>query len=145
MWELDHKEDWALKNWCFWTVVLEKTRRVPWSARRSNQLIPKEISPEYSLKWLMLKLELQYFGHVIQRANSLEKTLMLGKIIGRRRSGWQRMRRLDDNINWMDMSEGDSEGQGGLACCNPWDCRGLDTTERLNNSNIVMKAKWKRE
>ena len=90
MWELDYEESWALKNWCFWTVVLEKTLEE--SARRSNQSILKEISPEYSLEGLMLKLKLQYFGHVMWRADSFEKTLMLGKIEGRRRRGWQRMR-----------------------------------------------------
>ena len=78
--------------------------RVPWIARRSNQPILKEISPEYSLEGLMLKLKLQYFGHLIQRADSFEKTLMLGKIEGRRRRGQQRMRWLDGIINSMDMS-----------------------------------------
>ena len=78
--------------------------RVPWTARRSNQLILKEINPEYSLEGLMLKLKLQYFGHLMQRANSLEKTLMLGKIEGRRRRGQQRMRWLDGITNSMDMS-----------------------------------------
>ena len=104
MWQLDHKESWALKNWCFWTVVLEKTLRVPWTARRSNQSTLKEISPEYSLEGLMLKLKLQYFGHLMWRTDSLKKTLMLGKIEGRRRRGRQRMRWLDGIINWMDMS-----------------------------------------
>ena len=84
MWELDYKESWALKNWWFWTVVLEKTLRVPWTARRSNQSILKEVSPEYSLEGLMLKLKLQYFGHLMWRADSLEKTLMLGNMrVGR--------------------------------------------------------------
>ena len=78
--------------------------RVPWTARRSNQSILKEISPEYSLERLMLKLKLQYFGHLMQRADSLEKTLMLGKIKGRRKRGQQRLRWLDSNTNWMDMS-----------------------------------------
>ena len=78
--------------------------RIPRTARRSNQSILKEISPEYSLEGLMLKLKLQYFGHLIRRANSLEKILMLGKIEGRRRRGWQRMRCLDDITNSMDMS-----------------------------------------
>ena len=78
--------------------------RVPWTARRSNQSILKEISPEYSLEGLMLKLKLQYFGHLMRRTNSLEKTLMLGKIEGGRRRGWQRMRWLDGIINSMDMS-----------------------------------------
>ena len=74
MWELDYKESWVPKNWCFWTVG------VPWTARRSNQSIPKEISPECSLEWLMLKLKLQYFGYLMWRTDSFEKTLMLGKI-----------------------------------------------------------------
>ena len=78
--------------------------RVPWTARRSNQSVLKEISPEYSLEGLMLKRELQYFGHQIRRANSLEETLMLGKIEGRRRRGQQRMRWLDGIIDPMDMS-----------------------------------------
>ena len=78
--------------------------RVPWTARRSNQSILKEISPEYSLKRLKLKLRLQYFGHLMQRADSFEKTLMLGKLEGRKRRGHQRMRWLDDITNSMDMS-----------------------------------------
>ena len=98
------KESWVLKNWCFWTVVLEKTLRVPWTARRSNQSILKEISPEYSLKGLILKLKLQYFGHLMWSANSLEKTLMMGKIESRRRRGWQRVSWLDGITNSMDMS-----------------------------------------
>ena len=90
MWELDYKESWALKNWCFWSVMLEKTR-VPWTTRRSNQSILKEITPEYSLEGLMLKLKFQFFGHLMQRTDSLEKTLFLGEIEGRRRTdnrGW---------------------------------------------------------
>ena len=78
--------------------------RVPWTARRSNQSILKEISPEYSLERLMLKLKFQYFGHLMQRTNSLEKTLMLGKIEGIRRRGWQRMRWLNDITDLMDMN-----------------------------------------
>ena len=78
--------------------------RVPWTARRSNQSILKEISPEYSLEGLMLKLKLQYFGHLMRRVDSLEKTLILGKIEGRRRRGWQRMRWLDGITDVMDMS-----------------------------------------
>ena len=103
MWELDHKEGWGPKNWCFWTVVLEKTLRVPWTARRSNQSVLKEISPEYSWKRLMLKLKLQYVGHLMQRADTLEKTLMLGKIEGRKRRGWRRMRWLDGIIDSRDV------------------------------------------
>ena len=77
--------------------------RVPWTARRSNQSILKEINPEYSLEGLMLKLKLQYFGHLMQRADSMEKTLMLGKTEGKWRRGWQRMRWLDSITNSMDM------------------------------------------
>ena len=105
MWELDYKESWAPKNWCFWTVVLENTpEKTPWTARRSNQSILKEIGPEYSLEVLMLKLKLQYFGHQMQRTDSLEKTLMLGKIEGRRRRGQQKMRWLDVITDSMEMS-----------------------------------------
>ena len=98
LWELGHKKRWVPKKGCFWTVVL----RVPGTARRSNKSILKEINPEYSLEGLMLKL--QYFGHLIWRVNSLEKTLMLTKIEGRGRSGWQRTRWLDGITDSMNMS-----------------------------------------
>ena len=87
MWELDYKESWVPKNWCFWTAMLERLLRVPQTTRRSNQSIRKEISPEYSLEGLMLKLKLQSFDHLMQRTGSLEKTLILGKVEGRRRRG----------------------------------------------------------
>ena len=103
MWELDYKESWAPKNWCFWTMVLEKTPASPWTARRSNQSILKETSPGCSLEGLMLRLKLQYFGHLMRRADSFEKTLMLGKIEGRRRREWQKMRLLDGITDSMDM------------------------------------------
>ena len=106
MWELDYKESWASKNWCFWTVVLEKTLKSLWIARKSNQSILKEISPKYSLEGLMLKLRLQYFGHLMWRTDSSEKTLMLGKIEGGRRRWWQKMRWLDGITDSMDMSLG---------------------------------------
>ena len=103
-WELDCEEVWALKNWCFWTVdVGEDSLIVPWTARRSNQSILKEINPGYSLEGLMLKLKLQYFGHLMWGDDSFEKTLMLGGIEGRRRRGWQRMRWLDGITDSMDM------------------------------------------
>ena len=104
MWELDHQEGWALNNWHPRTVVLTRLLRVLWTARRSNQSILQEINPEYSLEGLMLKLKLQYFGHLMQRTDSLEKPLMLGKIEGRRRRGQQRMIWLDSITDSMDMS-----------------------------------------
>ena len=97
----EHQKTDAFELW-YWRRLL----RVPWTARRSNQSILKEISPEYSLEGLMLKLKLQYFGHLMQRADLLEKTLMLGKIEGRRRRGQQRMRWLDGITDSMDMSLG---------------------------------------
>ena len=101
-WTRKKAERWridACELWCWWRLL-----RVPWTARRYNQSILKDISPEYSLEGLMLKLKLQCFGHLMQRTDSLEETLMLGKIEGRRRRGWQRMRWLDGIINSMDMS-----------------------------------------
>ena len=101
-WIIKKTECWridAFELWC-WRRLL----RVPWTARRSNQSILKEINPEYSLEGLMLKPKLQYFGHLMQRANSLGKTLMLGKIEGRKRKEWQRVRWLDGFTNSMDMN-----------------------------------------
>ena len=102
-WELNCKESWAPKNWYFWMWCWRRFLRVLWTAQRSNQSILKEISPEYSLAGLMLKLKLQYFGHLMWRTDSLEKTPLLGKTEGRRR-GQQRMRWLDDITHSMDMS-----------------------------------------
>ena len=107
MWELDCEESWALKNWCgekFELWCWRRLLRVPWTARRSNQSILKEISPGCSLEGLMLKLKLQYFGHLMGRVDSLEKTLMLGGSGGGRRRGRQRMRWLDGITNLMGMS-----------------------------------------
>ena len=101
-WTIKKAEHWgieAFEQWC-WRRLL----RVPWTARRSNQSILKEISPEYSLEGLMLKLKLQYFGHLMPRVDSLQKTLMMGKIEGRKRRGWQKMRWLDGIIDSVDMS-----------------------------------------
>ena len=110
----------AFKLWCWRRLI-----RVPWAARRSNQSILKEINPEYSLEGLMLKLKLQYFGHLMRRADSLEKTLMLGKIEGRRRRRWQRMRWLDFITNSMDRDS-------------PWGLEESDMTWRLNNKKTLI-------
>ena len=102
MWELNHEEWWAPKKWCFQTVCWRRLLRVPWAARRSNQSLLKEINTEYSLEGLMLKLKLQHFGHLMWRTNSLEKTLMLGKIEDEK--GWKRMRWWDGITNSVDLS-----------------------------------------
>ena len=120
-WTIKKAECWridAFEMWC-WRRLL----RIPWSARRSSQSIFKEINSEYSLEGLMLKLKLQYFGHLMHRANSLEKTLMLEKIESRRRRGRQRMRWSDGITNSMDMSLNElweKLREGSLVCCRPW-------------------------
>ena len=115
--EAEHRRTDGFELWC-WRRLL----RVPWTARSSNQSILNEISPGCSLEGLMLKLKLQYFGHLMRRVDSFEKTLMLGKIEGKRRRGRQRMRWLDGIIDSMDMglewTLGVGDGQGGLGCCN---------------------------
>ena len=103
MWELDYKESWVLKNWTFKLWYQRRLLRVPWTARRSNQSILKEISPGCSLEGLMLKPKLQYFGYLMSRADSFEKILMLEKIEGRRRRGRQRMRWLNGITDSVDM------------------------------------------
>ena len=151
-------ENWTIKKaehqmidsfelWC-----LRRLLRVPWTGRRSSQSILKEISPEYSLEGLMLKLKLQYFGHLMWRTDSLENTLMLGKNEDSRRRGWQRMKWLDGLTDSMDMSLRKLwvlVGQESLACCGPWDSKKSDTTEQLNcteerSSQVTTwKVKWK--
>ena len=140
-------ESWTVKKaerrriddfelWC-WRRLL----RVPWTARRSNWSIVKEISPGCSLEGLMLRLKLQYFGHLMQRVDSLEKTLMLGEIGGRRRRGRQRMRWLDGITDSMGMSLselGVGDGQRSLACCNSWGHKESDTTEWLNWTELIL-------
>ena len=109
MWEFDYKESWAPKNWCFWTVVLEKTLESPLDSKEIQPVCPKgDQSWVFLGRLLMLKLKLQYFGHLMQRTDSLGKTLMLGKIEGRKRRGRQRMRWLDGITDSMDT------GLGGL-------------------------------
>ena len=104
MWELDYKESWVLRNWCFWTVVLEKTLESPLDCKEIQPVHPKGNESWILLEGLMLKLKLQYFGHLRRITDSLEKTLMLGKIEGGRRRGWQRMRWLDGFTDSMDVS-----------------------------------------
>ena len=118
----------AFELWC-WRRLL----RVPWSARRSNQSILKEINPEYLLEGLMLMLKLQYFGHLMQRMDSFEKTLILGNIEGRRRRGRQRIgwhHRLNGHA--FEHALGFDDGQGTLVCCSPWGHKDSDKIERLN-------------
>ena len=122
----EHQGIDAFELWCW-----RRHLRVSWTARRPNRAILKEINPEYSLEGLMLNL--QYIGHLMQRADSLEKILMLGKIEGRRRRGRQRMRCLDGITNLLNGHEfeqtlADGEGQGGLTCCSPWGRKEWDTT-----------------
>ena len=121
----------AFELWCW-----RRPWRVPWTARRSNQSILKEINPEYSLEGLMLKLKLRYFGHLMRRANTLERPW-----------GWERWRAggEGDNRGWhhrlngheSEQTPGDGEGQGSLMCCSPWGCKELDTTEQLNNKEQI--------
>ena len=135
IWELVSKESRhqkidAFELWC-WRRLL----RVPWTARRSNQFILKEVSPEYSLEGLRLMLKLQYFGHLMQRADLFGKTLMLGKIEGRRRRARQWMRWLDsitDSMEWIWVTQRVGDGQWGLVCCGLSGHKESDTTEQLN-------------
>ena len=131
-WTIKKVEHWRIDAFelCCWRKLL----RVPWTARRSNQSILKDISLEYLLEWLMLKLKLQYFCHLMQRADSFEKTLMLGKIEGKRRRGQQRMTSLTQ-WTWVWVGSGVNDGQEGLVCCSPWVTKsqtGLSNWTELN-------------
>ena len=139
-WTIKKAECWRIDTFelCCWIRLL----RVPWTERRSKHFILKEIGPEYSLEGLMMKLKLQYSGHLMQSTDSFEKTLMLGKIEGGRRRGQQKMRWLDGITDSMDIV---GDGQGGLACCSPWNRKELDTTEWLNwtdASVLIPQLRW---
>ena len=143
MWEVDHKESTAPKNWCFWTVVLEKTLESSLDCKEIQPVHSKGNQSEYSLEGLMLKLKLQYFGHLMQRTDSLEKILILGKIEGGIKE-WQRMKWLDgitDSMDWVWVSSGVGDGQGSLACLQSMGLQivGHDWSIELNWS----KNEWK--
>ena len=137
-WELDNKKGWALKNWCLWTVVLEKTFESPLDSKEVKPVNSKGNQPWIFIGRTGLMLKLQYFGHLMQRTDSLEKTLMMGKIEGRRRRGRQR----NEMVGWhhrlngreFEQTPGDSGGQGSLPCCSPWGSKKSDITEWLNNN-----------
>ena len=132
--ESEHQRIDAFKLWC-----CRRLLKVLWTATRSNKSILKEISPEYSLEELMLKLRLQYFDHLIQRTDTLEKDADAGKDWGQQ----EKKMTEDEMVGWhhwhngheFEQAPGDSEGQGRLACCHPWGLKKSDTTEQLNNSN----------
>ena len=134
----EHRRIDAFELWCW-----KRPLRVPWTARRYNQSILKEISPEYSLEGL--KLKLQYFGHLMRRTDSFEKTLMLVKIEGGQRRGWQRMRWLAGITNSVDMNLSklwELVMQWSLACCSPWGHKERDTTKRLNWTVWIIYTFW---
>ena len=134
MWELDHKKGWAPNNWCFWVQVLKKTLESPLDCKEIQPVNPKRNQPWILLGKPILKLKLQYFHHLMRRANSLEKTLMMGKIEGRRRRGQQRMKWLDDITNSMDMDLSKLwEMVKNREAQSPWGHKESDTTEWLNN------------
>ena len=147
----EHERIDASEMWC-WRILL----RVPWTAMRTIQSILKEINSEYSLEGLMLKLKLQNFGHLMEKTNQLEKTLILGKIKGKRRRGQQRMGWFHGITSSVEMSlsklweMGDGKGQGSLASCSPWGGKESDMTEQPNNNKCVcqyarglLKGTWR--
>ena len=158
MWELDCEESWVPKNWCFWSVVLEKTLESPLDSKEIQPVHSEGDQPWVFFGRMMLKLKLQYFGHLMRRVDSLEKTLMLGGIGGKRRRGWQD--EMAGWHHWLDGCEsewtpGVGDGQGGLACCDSWGQKESDMTERLIWSDLkdvhvsglynrkILKSGWR--
>jgi len=142
MWELDHKERWVPKNWCFQIVVLEKTFESPLDCKEIKTVILKEINSEYSLEGLMLKLKLQYFGHLMRRANS-RKDPDAGKNWRQEEKGTTGDKMVDGITDSMDMSlsklQEMLEGQVSLVCCSPWGLKESDMAEWLNGNNPYQK------
>ena len=150
MWELDYKESWALKNWCFWTVVWDKTLESPLDCKEI-----KLVNPKGNQSWIFngrtdAEAETPILGHLMWRTNSLEKTLMLGMFESVRRKGWQRMRWLDVTTDARDIRFSSLQylvdAQGILKCCSPWGHKELDRTERLNwlteLNNTSLVNRW---
>ena len=134
MWEVDHKEGWVQKNWCFWTVVLEKTLESPLNCKEI-----KPVNPKGNQSWIFIgrtgaEAEAPIIWPPVVKSQLIKKTLTLGKIEGRRRRGQQRMRGWHHWLNGHEFEQapGDGEGQGSLACCSAWGCKESDTTEQLN-------------
>ena len=147
MWELEHKEGWAPKNWSFWIVVLEKTLEIPWTVRRSNQSILKEINPEYSLEGLVLKLKLHYFGHLMWSAQVTHgKDPDAGKDWRQEEKG----KTEDEMVGWhhwlnaheFEQAPGAGGGQRSLACCSLWGHKESDMTEWLNWTELNDYVNW---
>ena len=146
---MDHKEGWVLKKWCFWTVVLQKTLASPLDFKELKQSILKEISPEYSLEGLMLKLRLQYLGHLMWRADLLGKNPDAGQDWRQDEKGMAE----NEMVGWhhqltgleLEQAQGDGERQGSLACCSPWGWKTLDITGEWlkNNNKIWLFIGWK--
>ena len=142
MWELDHKEAWVLKNWCFELWSWRRYSRIPWTASRSNQSIPKEINPEYSLKGMMLKLRLQYFGHLKQKNRLIGKNSDAGKDWGQ-----EEKEVTEEEVvgchHWLsgyefEQTKEESEGQRSLKHCSSWDLKELDMTSWPNSNNMLF-------